>query len=153
MSQSSDERAAELRELFFESAQELLQALNEQALEFEKHPEDVENIRSIRRTVHTLKGDAAACGYRELGELAHQFEDALAEDVVSGHAPLAEVAFAAADVFTSMLEAYRGNKKLPKTEALRKPADWTARRDKMRAWDFPCAPFDFAWPRSLRRWL
>ena len=29
MSQSSDERAAEMRELFFESAQELLQALND----------------------------------------------------------------------------------------------------------------------------
>jgi chemotaxis protein histidine kinase CheA len=57
----SDERIAELRELFFESAQELLQALNDEALKLEKHPGDVEIVRGIRRTVHTLKGDAAAC--------------------------------------------------------------------------------------------
>ena len=62
----SDERAAELRELFFESAQELLQALNEQGLDLEKRPGDAEVVRSIRRTVHTLKGDSAACGFREL---------------------------------------------------------------------------------------
>ena len=53
-----------MRELFFESAQELLQSLNEQALQLEKRPGDAEIMRSIRRTVHTLKGDAAACGFR-----------------------------------------------------------------------------------------
>jgi two-component system chemotaxis sensor kinase CheA len=120
VNQSSDERAAELRELFFESAQELLQALNEQALTLEKHPGDSESIRSIRRTVHTLKGDAAACGYRELSELAHEFEDALALDTVSDHAALAEAAFAAADLFAGMLAAYRHKAKLPATERLRK---------------------------------
>ena len=78
MSNSPDERGAELRELFFESAQELLQSLNEEALKLEKTPGDAEIVRSIRRTVHTLKGDAAACGFRELSELAHEFEDALA---------------------------------------------------------------------------
>jgi two-component system chemotaxis sensor kinase CheA len=120
VSPSSDERAAEMRELFFESAQELLQALNEQALTLEKHPGDLENIRSIRRTVHTLKGDAAACGYRELSELAHEFEDALALDAVSDLAALAEAAFAAADIFTGMLGAYRQQAKLPATQSLRK---------------------------------
>jgi two-component system, chemotaxis family, sensor kinase CheA len=120
VNQSSDERAAELRELFFESAQELLQALNEQALTLEKHPGDSESIRSIRRTVHTLKGDAAACGYRELSELAHEFEDALALDTVSDQAALAEAAFAAADLFSGMLAAYRHQAKLPSTDRLRK---------------------------------
>ena len=120
MNQSSDERAAEMRELFFESAQELLQALNEEALTLEKHPGDPESIRSIRRTVHTLKGDAAACGYRELSELAHEFEDALALETVSHPAALAEAAFAAADVFAGMLAAYRQERKLPAIHGLRK---------------------------------
>ena len=78
VSQFSDERGAELRELFFETSQEILQALNEEALKLEKNPGDVETVRNIRRTVHTLKGDAAACGFRELSELAHELEDALA---------------------------------------------------------------------------
>ena len=77
MTHSPDERGLELRELFFETSQELLQALNEEALKLEKNPGDEEIVRGIRRTVHTLKGDSAACGLRELSELAHQFEDAL----------------------------------------------------------------------------
>ena len=120
MSQPSDERMAELRELFFESAQELLQALNDEALKLEKHPGDAEIVRSIRRTVHTLKGDAAACGYRELSEVAHELEDALALESVTGHTTLADVAFTAADLFSAMLAAYRKHAKLPARDSLRK---------------------------------
>ena len=60
MNQVPDERGGEMRDLFFETAQELLQSLNDDALKLEKTPKDPEIIRSIRRTVHTLKGDAAA---------------------------------------------------------------------------------------------
>jgi len=42
VSDSSDERGAELRELFFETSQELLQALNEESLKLEKNPGDEE---------------------------------------------------------------------------------------------------------------
>jgi two-component system chemotaxis sensor kinase CheA len=114
-----DERGAELRELFFETSQELLQALNEETLKLEKTPGDEEIVRSIRRTVHTLKGDSAACGLRELSELAHLFEDALTLESAASHGALAEIAFAAADVFSAMLTAYHGGGKMPATEALR----------------------------------
>jgi two-component system, chemotaxis family, sensor kinase CheA len=116
----SDERGAELRELFFETAQELLQALNDEALKLEKNPNDSETVRSIRRVVHTLKGDAAACGFRELSELAHEFEDALAVETAASLTSLPEVAFAAADIFSDMLSGYRNKDKLPSAEALRK---------------------------------
>jgi two-component system chemotaxis sensor kinase CheA len=115
-----DERGAELRELFFETSQELLQALNEESLKLEKHPGDEEIVRSIRRSVHTLKGDSAACGLRELSELAHQFEDALSLDTAASHAALAEIAFAAADVFGGMIAAYHAGSAMPATESLRK---------------------------------
>jgi two-component system chemotaxis sensor kinase CheA len=120
MTNSPDERGAELRELFFETSQELLQALNEEALKLEKNPGDEEIVRSIRRTVHTLKGDSAACGLRELSELAHQFEDALSLEGAHSHAAVAEIAFATADIFTEMIAAYRRNSKLPATKALSK---------------------------------
>jgi len=120
MTQFSDERGGELRELFFETAQDLLQSLNEEALKLEKHPGDAETVRSIRRIIHTLKGDAAACGYRELSESAHELEDALAVETASSHRGLADVAFAAADIFGSMLSSYRRRAKLPSVEALRK---------------------------------
>ena len=50
MTNSPDERGAELRELFYETSQELVQALNEEALKLEKNPADEEIVRSIRRT-------------------------------------------------------------------------------------------------------
>ena len=73
----ADEPGAELRELFFETSAELLQALNEETLKLEKRPGDAEIVRVIRRTVHTLKGDSAACGLRLcLRCLAREFRGA-----------------------------------------------------------------------------
>jgi len=120
VTQFSDERGAEMRELFFETAQELLQSLNEEALKLERNPTDGELVRSIRRIVHTMKGDAAACGFRELSNAAHELEDALALESASSHGSLAEVAFTAADTFGSMLAAYRRKGKLPSSAPLAK---------------------------------
>jgi two-component system chemotaxis sensor kinase CheA len=120
MTNSPDERGAELRELFFETSQELLQALNEEALKLEKKPGDEEIVRVIRRTVHTLKGDSAACGLRELSELAHQFEDALSIEGAATQTAVAEIAFATADVFVDMIAAYRSGGKMPSTKSLSK---------------------------------
>jgi two-component system chemotaxis sensor kinase CheA len=134
---SPDDRASELRDLFFESAEEILQAMNDAGLALEEHPSDKESLRSVRRAVHTLKGDSAACGYRELSELAHELEDVLTPDLVKEHAGLiAEVVLTAADTFRDMLAAYRSNLQPPDGGALReyvqrllrKPA--TARREK-----------------------
>ncbi len=120
MTNSPDERGLEMRELFFETSQELLQALNDEALKLEKKPGDEEIVRSIRRTVHTLKGDSAACGLRELSELAHQFEDALSMEGSATQAAVAEIAFAAADLFAEMIAAYRKGSKPPSTKKLSK---------------------------------
>jgi two-component system, chemotaxis family, sensor kinase CheA len=102
-----DERGSELRDLFFETSQELLQSLNEDALKLEKAPADREVMRSIRRRVHTLKGDAAAAGFPELSELAHILEDALAVEAPASDVSLAELGFTAADTFGAMLTAYQ----------------------------------------------
>jgi len=120
VSQFPDERAAELKELFFETALELLQSLNEETLTLEKKPGDLETVRTIRRIVHTLKGDSAAVGFHELSELAHELEDALALETTGTPTSLAEVAFAAADTFGAMLSCYRKGAKLPSAEPVRK---------------------------------
>ena len=118
MSSPPEDRMTELRQLFFESAGELVQTLNDEAMRLEKSPGDVETARSLRRTVHTLKGDSAACGFRELSELAHAFEDVLAlENRAAASVP--EIALRAADVFAALLEAYRTGTKLPSIQSLR----------------------------------
>jgi two-component system, chemotaxis family, sensor kinase CheA len=114
-----DDRMTELRQLFFESAGELVQKLNDEAMQLEKSPGDAETARSLRRTVHTLKGDAAACGFRELSELSHEFEDVLTLENTAAAASVPEIALRAADVFAALLEAYRKGTKLPSIQSLR----------------------------------
>jgi len=109
----------ELRELFFETAGELVQRLNDEAMRLEKAPGDAETARGLRRTVHTLKGDSAACGFRELSELAHEFEDVLTLENTAAAALVPEIALRAADVFAALLEAYRKGTKLPGIQSLR----------------------------------
>src|SRR5438477_2354730 len=97
-----------------------MQALNEEGLQLEQHPGDAEIIRSVRRTVHTLKGDSAACGYRELSQLAHELEDVLTPELgKNANGSLAELVLSAADTFDAMLKAYRGNSPVPSGDALR----------------------------------
>jgi chemotaxis protein histidine kinase CheA len=69
--------------------------------------------------VHTLKGDAAACGFRELSELSHEFEDVLTLGNTAAAASVPEIALRAADVFAALLEAYRKGTKLPSIQSLR----------------------------------
>src|SRR5882757_1435871 len=129
MSSFSGDRGAELRQIFFESAQEILQSINEQALRLEKHPDDLEALRSLRRAVHTLKGDAAACGFRELSHLAHEFEDALVAENLAQSAATVETALTAADVFGEMLEAYSTGKAVSTAKTLQEMIKRLAKPD------------------------
>ncbi len=125
----SDDHANELRDLFFESSQEILQALNEDALLLEKSPRDADIVRNLRRSTHTLKGDSAACGYTELSELAHAIEEVLTPEIAASYGnALVQLILVAADSFDNLLAAYRNGLQPPSTqpilqmiEALRNP--------------------------------
>jgi two-component system chemotaxis sensor kinase CheA len=115
-----EDRSSELRALFFESAEELLQTINEAGLSLEQHPADEELLRSVRRAVHTLKGDSAACGFQKLSEISHELEDILTLQIGQTHgAKLAEVVLAAVDTFESMLSAYQKQLEPPPATPLR----------------------------------
>lgn len=146
MTPFSDERGSELRDLFFETAQELLQSLNEDSLRLEKSPQDNEIIRSIRRTIHTLKGDSAAAGFAELSELAHMLEDALAIETPPTGISLAELGFTAADTFGAMLTAYQRQVALPDPTPLR---DCARRLSRGREKDKAARPSETASTRAL----
>ncbi|HYA63873.1 MAG TPA: chemotaxis protein CheA [Candidatus Sulfotelmatobacter sp.] len=120
MSLLPEDRGAELRALFFESAAELLQVINDAGLQLEKRPADEELIRGVRRAVHTLKGDSAACGFHQLSEIAHELEDILSLKVAQSHGPaLAEVVLSAVDTFEGMLGAYQKQQEPPSAAPLR----------------------------------
>jgi two-component system chemotaxis sensor kinase CheA len=120
MSRPPEDRNSELRALFFESATEVLQSLNEAGLELEASPADVDVIRRVRRAVHTLKGDSAACGFHKLSELAHELEDVLSPQIgESRGSRLADLVLVAADSFGALLNAYQRNVDPPSTESVR----------------------------------
>jgi two-component system, chemotaxis family, sensor kinase CheA len=143
-----EDRSAELRALFFESANELLQSLNEAGLELEDRPTDEAVIRRVRRAVHTLKGDSAACGFQKLSELAHGLEDVLTPEIARTHSErLAEIVLSAADTFEAMLAAYQRRVEPPSVDALH-----AVIRDLLDSRDAPAAgsassgiPAQFAW--------
>jgi two-component system, chemotaxis family, sensor kinase CheA len=114
------DRSSDLRDLFFESAEEILQGMNEAGLALEEHPRDAQVLRAVRRAVHTLKGDSAACGFRELSELAHELEDVLVPELAQENpGAVAEVVLTAADTFHEILAAHRSNLQPPAGGALR----------------------------------
>jgi two-component system chemotaxis sensor kinase CheA len=150
-----EDRGSELRALFFESANELLQALNEAGLQLEARPADEGVIRSIRRAVHTLKGDSAACGFHKLSEIAHELEDVLSPQIgKTKGASLPEIVLAAADTFGAMLAAYQRQVEPPPVDGLRAMirALLAGQADKSAATDSASAAADvrFAWSEYER---
>ncbi|HWF40042.1 MAG TPA: chemotaxis protein CheA [Candidatus Acidoferrales bacterium] len=116
----SNQHASELLEVFFESADEILEGMNRAGLALEANPGDVKHLRHVRRAVHTLKGDSAACGFRELSELAHRLEDVLTPEVAGKNTQkIAEVVLAATDSFQQCLAAHRRNEAPPASNSLR----------------------------------
>jgi two-component system chemotaxis sensor kinase CheA len=145
-----EDRGAELRALFFESAGELLQVINDVGLQLEKRPADEELIRSVRRAVHTLKGDSAACGFTKLSEISHELEDVLTVQVAQAHgAEAAEVVLAAVDQFESMLSAYQKQLEPPSADAFRtlihRLLQSPASASKFRNGVVPAIPAAFNW--------
>lgn len=64
-------------DIFLEESKEHLQTINNQLLELEKQPENMEIVNEIFRSAHTLKGMSATMGYEDLASLTHQMENVL----------------------------------------------------------------------------
>ncbi|HYE72714.1 MAG TPA: Hpt domain-containing protein, partial [Blastocatellia bacterium] len=107
---------AELREFFFAQATETIDSLGELILRVERDPSDAESLRSIRRAVHTLKGDSTAFGFSELTDIAHRYEDALdrlraREGAASRE--LINLLLAGSDALAAFITYYRGEGDMP----------------------------------------
>ena len=75
---TQSELALRLRALFAEELDEQLLAGNEHLLALEQRPSDAEQLRSLFRVMHTLKGAARAAGFPELERECHVLESILA---------------------------------------------------------------------------
>lgn len=66
-------------QIFIEESQDNLQRLNENLLELEKDPEDLDILNEIFRIAHTLKGMAGTMGFTKMQDLTHNAENVLSE--------------------------------------------------------------------------
>jgi two-component system chemotaxis sensor kinase CheA len=65
------------KELFIDESKERLNSLDDNILKLEKDPSDANILDEIFRVAHTLKGMAAAMGFKDIAELTHHMEDIL----------------------------------------------------------------------------
>ncbi len=59
---------------FIEEVKELLLQLEDDLINLEKNPENVETVNNIFRVMHTLKGSAGMVGFKNIQDLTHEFE-------------------------------------------------------------------------------
>lgn len=65
------------KELFIDESKERLNSLDDNILKLEKDPSDANIVDEIFRVAHTLKGMAAAMGFKDIASLTHHMEDIL----------------------------------------------------------------------------
>ena len=78
MDNTSTEDQDVIREFLVES-HENLSRLDQEIVELEKHPKDVELLASIFRTFHTIKGTCGFLAFSTLETITHQAENLLSQ--------------------------------------------------------------------------
>jgi two-component system chemotaxis sensor kinase CheA len=74
----SEAEQAELKQVFYGSAIELVENIQDELLKLEAGTSDGETLRALKRHVHTLKGDSGSVGFSSVAGLCHRMEDVLA---------------------------------------------------------------------------
>ena len=69
--------SAELLEIYYSEAEDLLQRIEKSLLTLEQVPEDSTQIQEVFRAVHTMKSSSAMVGFDTISEYAHLLENLL----------------------------------------------------------------------------
>ena len=119
------EELAQLKEVFYAQAKDMLAEFNDRALELEVSSEPSEVFRALERVVHTVKGDSMALEFTALTKLSHRIEDYLRGfrevlRVRRVRRDEIDMLLASGDLSTALLEAYCADppKTVPDIEGL-----------------------------------
>ncbi|MDN5203809.1 chemotaxis protein CheA [Fulvivirgaceae bacterium BMA10] len=105
----------EYKEIFLAEAIDNHVELNKLLTQLEKKPDDKSAVDAIFRITHTLKGNAAGMGFKDVAEFAHLIEDlfgGIREAKISLNPDLFGTIFKSIDVLGQLIEAVRDNKKV-----------------------------------------
>src|SRR5437870_3092987 len=99
-------------QVFFEEAGENLDRMEQQLLEINIEQADDEELNSIFRCAHSIKGGAATFGFADVAELTHQMEtllDKLRRHELQPNAAMVDVLLASGDALKAQLARHQGN--------------------------------------------
>src|SRR3954447_24263694 len=99
-------------QVFFEEAGENLERMEAQLLEIDIEAADDEELNSIFRCAHSVKGGAATFGFADVAELTHQMEtllDKLRRHEIAATPPMVDVLLQAGDALKAMLARHQGS--------------------------------------------
>ena len=95
---------------FIVEANEFLQQLDQDLIQLEQSPEDLELLNSIFRAVHTIKGNASFLGFAKLTRFTHQLEnvlDKLRSGDMAASSDIMDTVLEGIDVMKALLENLR----------------------------------------------
>lgn len=98
-------------QVFFEEAGENLDRMEQQLLEVDIESADDEELNSIFRCAHSVKGGAATFGFADVAELTHQMEtllDKLRRHELAPTPAMVDVLLAAGDALRAQLARHQG---------------------------------------------
>jgi two-component system chemotaxis sensor kinase CheA len=75
--QWDEKEVAELRKIFYVQAYEIVESLQDEIFALESKPGDEDLLKTVKRHIHTLKGDSKSIGLVQIGTLCHRMEDVL----------------------------------------------------------------------------
>jgi two-component system, chemotaxis family, sensor kinase CheA len=99
-------------QVFFEEAGENLEQMEQQLLVLDVTQADDEQLNSIFRCAHSIKGGAATFGFSDVAELTHQMEtllDKLRRHELAPNAGMVDVLLASGDALKAMLGRHQGS--------------------------------------------
>jgi two-component system chemotaxis sensor kinase CheA len=99
-------------QVFFEEAGENLDRMEAQLLGVDLEAADDEELNSIFRCAHSVKGGAATFGFADVAELTHQMEtllDKLRRHELAPTAPMVDVLLQSGDALRSQLARHQGS--------------------------------------------
>jgi two-component system chemotaxis sensor kinase CheA len=100
----------EIKQTFFQECEEQLSELESGLLSIEDGNYDAETVNAVFRSVHSIKGGAAAFGFDGLVAFVHVFEsvlDLMRSNALAPSAPVMKVLLRASDVLSDLVRAAR----------------------------------------------
>lgn len=110
---------SDLRDMFFEECDDLLEALSSGLDDLQNNNSDAETINSMFRAVHSIKGGAGAFGADRLIEFAHAFENVLEDlrsEKLEADPSITALMFSAFDHLSDLVDAAREDNDLPESD-------------------------------------